>query len=176
MVLAVPPPLEGLGPRVAASARSALAAWQSELWDAVQGLRAKPELPPAHPRWMGTVAQLSQVIGGSVVLGGDDEAPDVVPLSTAATPTVKASPAGPLVRLEGPPGQSGRYASLSVLMDSSVGIWPAVISVGDGGGVNAKQLRGKDDRLVEAQVVTHHGSRLAFRLVDTATREVISWA
>ncbi|KAL1522724.1 hypothetical protein AB1Y20_017699 [Prymnesium parvum] len=60
--------------------------------------------------WAPPRTQLSVVIGGSIVLGGDEEEPAVVPLATAATLTVKASPAGPLVRLEGSPSvaETGR--------------------------------------------------------------------
>ncbi|KAL1525762.1 hypothetical protein AB1Y20_020605 [Prymnesium parvum] len=71
---------------------------------------------------MGTSTQLSVVIGGSVVLGGGDEEPAIVPLATDATPTVKSSP-----------NKTGRYTSLSVLLGSSEGVWPAAVSV-DGGG------------------------------------------
>mmetsp|Transcript_22284 Transcript_22284/g.53442 ORF Transcript_22284/g.53442 Transcript_22284/m.53442 type:complete len:600 (-) Transcript_22284:3659-5458(-) len=173
MVLSVPPLLEELGLEVKATARQALAAWQSELWDAAQRLREQEE-PEVDLRWMGTVAQLSSVIGGSVVLGGDGVAPDVVPLSSDAMPTVKGPPEDPLVRLEGPPGLSGRYAQLSVVIGTSVGIWPAVISVGDDGGEDARRLRGTGGRPVVLQVVARSSSRLGFRLVDTETGSVVS--
>ncbi|KAL1503139.1 hypothetical protein AB1Y20_011201 [Prymnesium parvum] len=128
MVLSVPPLLVELGQDSRTMTRQALAAWQVELWCVAQRLREQGE-PAADARWMGTVEQLSSVIGGSVVVGGDGEAPDVVPLSSVDTPTVKGVPTDPLVRLEGAPSLSGRYAPLSVVIGTSLGIWPAVISV-----------------------------------------------
>jgi len=60
------------------------------------------------------LAQLSSVLEGSVVIGGEAEAPDVVPIASDAMPTVKGLPEDPLVRLENAPRLSGRYAPLSV--------------------------------------------------------------
>ncbi|KAL1527060.1 hypothetical protein AB1Y20_015744 [Prymnesium parvum] len=138
MVLSVPPLLEELGTNVTKDVTHALAVWQRALWGAAQRLRERPGQPDGvQRRWMGTTEQLSSVIAGSVVLGGDDTAPDVVPLSTATTPAVKGSPHGPLVRLEGAPGLSGRYASLPKIIGSSVGVWPAAITAGSNGGRNA---------------------------------------
>jgi len=170
MVLSVPPLLEELGRHVTDDVTHALARWQGVLWSAAQRLREKPGRPNgAQRRWMGTSTQLSSVIAGSVVLGGDDTTPDVVPLPTDTTPTVKESPHGPLVRLEGAPGLSGRYVSLSKIINSSVGIWPAAITVGDGGGRSAGGLRAEDGRPVELQAIARSQSRLAFRLVDATT-------
>jgi len=112
----------------------------------------------------------------SSVIGGEGEEPDVVPLSSEDTPTVKGASADPLVRLEGAPWQSGRYVLLSVVIGTSVGIWPAAISVGDDGGRDAHALRDKDARPVELQVTALSASRIRFRLVDTETRKVISVA
>ncbi|KAL1503778.1 hypothetical protein AB1Y20_012246 [Prymnesium parvum] len=126
MVLSVPPPLVELGSSAAERAREELAIWQGELWwCAAQWLRAAVEPAPIASRWMGTVAQLESVIGGSVVLGGGDADPAIVPLSTDTTPAVKGSPSGPLIRLEGHPGQSGRYVAFQVVIGSSEGVWPA---------------------------------------------------
>ncbi|KAL1518531.1 hypothetical protein AB1Y20_002820 [Prymnesium parvum] len=135
MVLSVPPLLEGLELGARRSLEQALAAWQGQAWSAAQRLRTKTQPAPVHPRWMGTMTQLSVAIGGSVVMGGEDDEPAIIPayLATAATPTTKSSPAGPLVRLEGPPGKTGRYALLSVVIGSSEGVWPAAITVGDRG-------------------------------------------
>ncbi|KAL1530347.1 hypothetical protein AB1Y20_001256 [Prymnesium parvum] len=96
MVLSVPPLLEELmGRHVTEDATHALATWQGVLWGAAQRLRERPEQSDGvQRRWMGTTDQLSSVIAGSVVLGGDDTALDVVPLSTEATPAVKGSPHG----------------------------------------------------------------------------------
>jgi len=57
-----------------------LATWQAEMWSAAQRLRTKLQTAPIRPRWMGTSTQLSVVIGGSVVLGGGDEEPAIIPL------------------------------------------------------------------------------------------------
>ncbi|KAL1515461.1 hypothetical protein AB1Y20_002085 [Prymnesium parvum] len=158
MVLSVPPLLEGMGQEVRTNVQQALAAWQGELWDAAQRLREDAESPP-DARWMGTVAQLSSVIGGSVLVGGEGEAPVVVPLPSAAVPTVKEHSDDPLVRLEGAPGQSGRYAALSIVIGTSIGIWPAAVSVGDNGAKDAQALRGADDRPLALQVIARSTSR-----------------
>jgi len=144
MVLLVPPLLEELGADVRQTSRQALAAWQRELWSAVRQLREREE-PEVDSRWMGTLAQLSSVLEGSVVLGHRDEAPDVVPIASAAMPTIKGVSEDPLVRLENAPaGFPGRYAPLSVVIGSSVEIWPAVVSVDGDGGMNAQhRLRGQ---------------------------------
>jgi len=144
MVLSAPPLLEEMGPDSMAATRRALVAWQAELWHAAQRLRERRE-PAQDARWMGTVEQLASVISGSVVVGGEGEEPDVVPLSSADTPTVKGISADPLVRLEGAPWQSGRYVPLSVVIGTSMGIWPAAVSVGGEGGRDARALRDKDE-------------------------------
>ncbi|KAL1520746.1 hypothetical protein AB1Y20_022312 [Prymnesium parvum] len=118
MVLSVPPLLEEMGPDSKTATRRTLVVWQVELWRTAQQLREQDVSAP-DARWMGTVEQLSSVIGGSVVVGGEGEEPDVVPLSSADTPTVKGIPADPLVRLEGAPWQSGRYVPLSVVIGTS---------------------------------------------------------
>ncbi|KAL1515487.1 hypothetical protein AB1Y20_002111 [Prymnesium parvum] len=170
MVLLVPPLLEELGAEDKATSRQALAAWQRLLWDAAQRLRSSDEF---EPRWQGTLEQLSSVVAGSVVLGGGDDAPDVVPLPSEAMPTVKGSSTDPLVRLEGPSGMPGRYAQLSVVISSSVGIWPAVVAVADAGGTNSRRLRGQGGRPVRLQVVSRSASRLGFRLVEAETGVVV---
>ncbi|KAL1518613.1 hypothetical protein AB1Y20_002901 [Prymnesium parvum] len=167
MVLSVPPLLEEMGQASKTEARQALAAWQAELWYAAT-------TATTDARWMGTVEQLSSVIGGSVVVGGEgeevvvggegEEPADVVPLSSVGVST------DPLMRLEGAPGQSGRYVLLSVVIGTSLGIWPAVISVGDAGGRDARALRDKDERQIELQVVAQSVSRIRFRLVDVETK------
>mmetsp|Transcript_18795 Transcript_18795/g.28308 ORF Transcript_18795/g.28308 Transcript_18795/m.28308 type:complete len:161 (-) Transcript_18795:76-558(-) len=144
MVLSAPPLLEEMGPDSKAATRRSLVAWQAQLWHAAQRLREQGE-PAQDARWMGTVEQLASVISGSVVVGGEGEEPDVVPLSSADTPTVKGISSDPLVRLEGAPWQSGRYVPLSVVIGTSMGIWPAAVSVGGEGGRDARALRDKDE-------------------------------
>eukprot|EP00327_Prymnesium_parvum_P002302 CAMPEP_0182828312 /NCGR_PEP_ID=MMETSP0006_2-20121128/17404_1 /TAXON_ID=97485 /ORGANISM="Prymnesium parvum, Strain Texoma1" /LENGTH=167 /DNA_ID=CAMNT_0024955663 /DNA_START=17 /DNA_END=522 /DNA_ORIENTATION=+ len=68
MVLSVTPLLEEMGPDSKTAAQQALAVWQAELWHAAQRLRKKND-SASEARWMGTLAQLSSVIGGSVVVG-----------------------------------------------------------------------------------------------------------
>ncbi|KAL1520222.1 hypothetical protein AB1Y20_023692 [Prymnesium parvum] len=176
MVLSVPPLLAELGRGTVVKVSDELTVWQGEMWNAAQWLRTAVAPAPTTPRWMGTLEQLESVIGGSVVLGGKDNAPVVVPLSTGTTPAVKESPSGPLVRLESHPGQSGRYVSLQVIIGTSEGIWPAVISVDGRGGREAGGLRTLEGQRVELQVVPRANSRVGFRLVDAATRAVISMA
>ncbi|KAL1530564.1 hypothetical protein AB1Y20_001465 [Prymnesium parvum] len=173
MVLLVPPLLEELGADVRQTSRQALAAWQRELWSAVRQLREREE-PEVDFRWMGTLVQLSSVLEGSVVIGHKDEAPDVVPIASAAMPTIKGVSEDPLVRLENAPGLPGRYAPLSVVVGSSVEIWPAVVSVDGDGGVNAHRLRGQGGKQVLLQVVAGPRSGLGFRLVEPVTHSVVA--
>eukprot|EP00327_Prymnesium_parvum_P038166 CAMPEP_0195624528 /NCGR_PEP_ID=MMETSP0815-20121206/17339_1 /TAXON_ID=97485 /ORGANISM="Prymnesium parvum, Strain Texoma1" /LENGTH=259 /DNA_ID=CAMNT_0040765487 /DNA_START=32 /DNA_END=810 /DNA_ORIENTATION=- len=173
MVLLVPPLLEELGADAKRVSRQALAAWQRELWNAAQRLREREE-PEVDFRWMGTLEQLSSVLAGSVVIGGGEDAPDVVPIASDTMPAVKGSPEDPLVRLESTPGLSGRYAQLSVVIGSSVAIWPAVISVDGTGGQNAHCLRSKGGRSVLLQVVVGSHASLGFRLVDPVTKSVVA--
>ncbi|KAL1500585.1 hypothetical protein AB1Y20_013240 [Prymnesium parvum] len=174
MVLSVPPLLEGVELGARRGLEQALAAWQGQAWGAAQRLRAKARPAPDHPRWMGTATQLSVAIGGSVVMGSADDEPVIIPLATTATPTTKSSPAGPLVRLEGPPSKTGRYALLSVIIGSSEGIWPAAITVGDRGGKDAHSMRASGGRPVALHVVASSKSRISFQLVDAATKAVLS--
>mmetsp|Transcript_5802 Transcript_5802/g.8852 ORF Transcript_5802/g.8852 Transcript_5802/m.8852 type:complete len:213 (+) Transcript_5802:101-739(+) len=136
------------------------------MWSAAQRLRKRSQTVPNRPRWLGTSTQLSVVIGGSIILGGADEEPAIVPLATDATPTVKGSPSGPLIRLEGPPNKSGRYVSLSVVIGSSEGIWPAALAVGNKGGRNAGGLRASGGRPVMLQAIASSPASVAFQLVD----------
>ncbi|KAL1495492.1 hypothetical protein AB1Y20_016857 [Prymnesium parvum] len=174
MVLLVPPLLEELGADVRQTSRQALAAWQRELWSAVRQLREREE-PEVDSRWMGTLAQLSSVLEGSVVLGHRDEAPDVVPIASAAMPTIKGVSEDPLVRLENAPGLPGRYTpQWSVVIGSSVEIWPAVVSVDGDGGMNAHRLRGQGGKQVLLQVVAGPRSGLGFRLIEPVTHSVVA--
>ncbi|KAL1495287.1 hypothetical protein AB1Y20_017147 [Prymnesium parvum] len=90
MVLLVAAPLlEGLERDARKSVERTLAAWQVDMWSAAQRLRKKTQTTPSRPQWLGTSTQLSVAIGGSIILGGAEEEPAIVPLATDATPTVK---------------------------------------------------------------------------------------
>ncbi|KAL1522666.1 hypothetical protein AB1Y20_017644 [Prymnesium parvum] len=160
------------------------------MWSAAQWLRAAVEPAPTTPRWMGTLEQLESVIGGSVVLGGQDAAPAVVPLSTGATPAVKASPSGPLIRLESHRGDGAQGADLDTTVTAlradltarerhkpprRGSIRALDVLVSEGGAIAAFPKRMPPDSSRPQQTVTHTtsaaGRRTGAALDDMAGTE-----